>query len=290
MDLYDNTMNKTASSSYELHYHPTNWWSKFNWQEFVWYKDFLVLLIWRNISVRYRQTIIGVAWVVIQPVVNLVVFTLVFNRMAGIQSSYGLPYPIFLMSGLLFWQYFSTALSFTSNSLIDNPELINKVYVPRYMMPLAVLLAVGVDFCVGVGLLLIMLLCWGLGFSIAGLLILPVLFVGTMLMVFGIGLILSSINAQFRDIRFVVPFFLQVLFYLTPIFYPIEILNNHPFIKQILIIFNPLTGMITLARSCIAGKGIEGWLLLITMGVSTLIFLLGWFFFRRREIILADII
>ncbi len=283
-------MQRQTISSYELHYHPIQWWSKFNWQEFFWYKDFLFLLIWRNISIRYRQTVIGVAWVVIQPVVNLVVFTLVFNHMAGIKSSDGLPYPIFLMVGLLFWQYFSTATTFASSCLIDNPELINKVYVPRYMLPLAVPISVGVDFGVGVVLLLVMLLCWGVGFSLLSFLILPVLFFEAMLMVYGVGLILSSINAQFRDIRFVVPFFLQILFYLTPIFYPIEILNNHPLLKQVLIIFNPLTGMVTLARSCIAGEGIDAGLLLITMSASIVIFLLGWFFFRRREMILADII
>ncbi|MEI8013057.1 MAG: ABC transporter permease [Candidatus Omnitrophota bacterium] len=283
-------MTQPTTFSCELHYRPIRWWSSINWQEFFWYKDFLLLLIWRNISIRYRQTVIGVAWVVLQPIVNLVVFTLVFNRMAGIQSSYGLPYPIFLMTGLLFWQYFSTALTFASNALIDNPELVNKVYVPRYMLPLAVVVSVGIDFCVGTGLLLIMLVCWGTSFSITGLLILPVLFLCVMLAVFGLGLILSSINAQFRDIRFVVPFFLQVLFYLTPVFYPIEILNNHLLLKQVLLVVNPLTGMITLARSCIAGTGFDAGLLGISMGVSIGIFVVAWFFFRRREMILADII
>jgi len=283
-------MKDQPTSSYELHYRPIQWWSKFNWQEFFWYKDFLFLLIWRNISIRYRQTIIGIAWVVIQPIVNLIVFTLIFNRMAGIHSSYGLPYPIFLMIGLLFWQYFSTALNFSSSSLIDYPELVNKVYVPRYMLPLAVLISIGLDFGVGMVLLLIMLLCWGTGFSIMGFLILPILFFEAVLMVFGLSLILSSINAQFRDIRFVVPFFLQVLFYLTPIFYPIEILNNHPLLKIILIILNPLAGMITVARSSMVGSGIDLGLLSISMVTSIAIFFIGWFFFRKREMFLADII
>ncbi len=283
-------MKKQDPLPYELHYGPIKWWSGVNWQEFFSYKDFLFLLIWRNISIRYRQTIIGVTWVLLQPIVNLVVFTLIFNRMAGIQSSEGLPYPIFLMVGLLFWQYFSTALTFSSNALIDSPELVNKVYVPRYMLPLAVLMSVGVDFVVGAGLLMLMLLCWGVTFSIIGFLILPVLFLGAMLVVFGWGLLLSSINAQFRDIRFVVPFFLQVLFYLTPVFYPIEILNNHPLLKQVLIIVNPLTGFITLARSCLVGGNLDAGLLGISMGTSIGMLLLGWFFFRKREMILADII
>jgi len=276
--------------SREIHYRPIRWWAPINWQEFLWYKDFLLLLTWRHISSRYRQTVIGIAWVVLQPTINLVVFTLIFNRMAGVKSSHELPYPIFLMAGLLFWQYFSSAINFTSNALIDTPELVNRVYVPRYMLTLSIILAAGIDFVIGLALLIIMLIAWGITVPAALLFLMPILFIIMMFFVLGLGLILSSINAQFRDIRFVVPFFTQVFFFLTPIFYPLEILTNHPLIKQTLTIANPLAGLITLARSTIAGMDFDAGLLGISFSVSTAVLLLGWVFFRKREAILADII
>jgi lipopolysaccharide transport system permease protein len=275
----------------EIRITPANKFVPINFCELWSFKDLFLILCWRNISVRYKQTVLGVLWVVLQPTLTAIVFYLIFNRMANIQSGDGSPYILFIFSGLVFWQYFSNALTNASNSLIENTDLIKKVYFPRLIIPMAAVMAGLVDFLISWGLLLIVMLIFGFIPKMVGLLLCPLLVLITVFYALGFGLILAGLNVKYRDIRYALPFFIQILIFLTPVIYPVHILSNHPLIKTLMIWLNPLTGILTTARSALLGYSHLDWGLLgISTLVSLLYFILGMFYFRQIELYFADII
>lgn len=253
----------------------------------VWrYRELLYFFVWRDLKVRYKQTAIGVAWAVFQPFMTMVVFSIFFGALAKIPSD-GVPYPIFVYTGLLFWQFFSAALADVSGSLIANQAIVTKVYFPRLILPLAVIATDLVDFCVAAVVLVGLMLYYGFSPHLGGLLIIPLLLIITYLAALGGGLFLASINVKYRDVRYVLPYFLQMLLFVTPVIYPSSIAGKYAWILAI----NPMTGVIKAARAAVLGTEPINWFLLglSTAAVSVLL-VIGIVMFKKMERYFADII
>ncbi|MEN6371944.1 MAG: ABC transporter permease [Armatimonadota bacterium] len=261
-----------------------------NWKELWRYRDLFLVLAWRDISVRYKQTALGVLWAIFQPIVNMVIFTFIFNRMAGIGSGDGTPYPIFLYVGQLFWIYYSGTLTNASNSLVTNAQLIQKVYFPRLIIPATAATTGLVDLCISALILAGMMVYYGFVPSLVGIAILPVLLLTAVLSAMGLGLFLSAINVKYRDVRYALPFFIQTLMYVTPVIYPVSLLDKHPLAKGLMLWLNPISGVISNARAGILGKSPVQWdVLAISLSVSIAFFLFGLYYFRSTERYFADI-
>jgi lipopolysaccharide transport system permease protein len=208
-----------------------------------------LVLAWRDISVRYKQTALGVAWAVLQPVTTMVIFSFIFNRMAGIQSGDGTPYPVFLCVGQLLWQFFSGTLTNASQALVTNVTLVQKVYFPRLILPATAVTTGLVDLAIASLVLVGMMVWYGVAPSWMGLLTLPVLLLTTMLCSLGIGLFLAAINVKYRDVRYALPFVINIMMYVTPVIYPLSMLDNHPMAKTAMTWLNPIAGVISNARA-----------------------------------------
>ena len=253
------------------------------------YRELFYFLTWRDVKVRYKQTVLGALWAVLQPLFNMLLFTLIFGKAAKMPSD-GLPYPLFAFAGLLPWTFFSNAIGSAGNSLVGSAHLITKVYFPRMIIPAAAVLAGLVDFAFAF-VMMIVLLAWyhvPLTFSF---LFLPVLVFLTAILAFAVGLLLSALNVKYRDIRYVIPFLITFWMFATPIIYPVSMFQGS---YARLFGLNPMTGMIEAYRCALLG-GINGssfdW---SGIGVSTLIILLllvlAFYYFRRTERVFADIV
>jgi lipopolysaccharide transport system permease protein len=250
------------------------------------YYELLYFFSWRDLKVRYKQTFVGVLWAVFQPFITMVVFSVFFGTLAKIPSD-GVPYPIFVYVGLLFWQFFSGALSDTSNSLITNQSIVTKIYFPRLVLPISTVITQLVDFAIGTTILIGLMFYYGYAPHLAGLLILPLLLIITFLASIGLGLCLASINVKYRDVRYVLPFFIQMLLFVTPVIYPAGIAGKYSWILAI----NPMMGVIQSARAALLGTTVLNWTLVSISLLATLILtLLGVYMFKRTERYFADII
>jgi lipopolysaccharide transport system permease protein len=253
----------------------------------IWnYRELFYFLTKRDIKVRYKQTVLGGLWAIIQPVFTMIVFTLFFGRLAKIPSD-GIPYPIFVYAGLLPWTYFANALSASGNSLVESSNLITKIYFPRLIVPAAASLAGLVDFFIAMLVLAAMMIYYQFlpGF---GILIFPFLVCLTFLCAVGVGLWLSALNVQYRDVRYVIPFLIQLWLFVSPVIYPVSMVKEK---YQWLFALNPMGGVIQAYRASLLGHKPIDWLLL---GISTLIilalFIGGLYYFRRMEKTFADVI
>lgn len=257
----------------------------FDLQKLWHYRDLLFVLTVRDIKVRYKQTILGIFWVIIQPVLMMLFFTLIFGRLAGMPSD-GVPYPIFAYAGLLPWTFFSNSLNGSANSLVGNSSLITKVYFPRMIIPIASVGAFLVDFLIAFGLLVLLMFYYGIGLSI-NILMLPVLAFLTALAAIGVGMWLSALNVKYRDIRYALPFITQFWMFATPIIYPSTLIPEK---WRWLLKLNPLTGIIEGYRSAIFGKSFD----LAGLGISVIIIIVALLYsiyaFRRMEQNFADIV
>jgi len=250
------------------------------------YRELLYFFVWRDLKVRYKQTLVGIAWAIFQPFITMVVFSIFFGSLAKMPSD-GVPYPIFVYVGLLFWQFFSTALSDTSNTLISNQSIITKVYFPRLILPISSVMTKLVDFLIATLILIGLMFYYGYMPNISGLLILPLLLLITFMASVGLGLFLASINVKYRDVRYALPFFIQIMLFLTPVIYPASIAGKYSFLLAI----NPMTGVIQSARAAILGTAPINWLLVEISLISTLILMiLGIYVFKKTERYFADII
>jgi len=261
-----------------------------DWSELWRYRDLFLVLTWRDISVRYKQTALGVLWAILQPVVTMIIFTFIFNRMAGIESGDGTPYPIFLYTGQLLWLYFSGTVTKASQSLVTNANMVKKIYFPRLILPITAATTGLVDFFIAMFILAVMMVWYGFVPGLLGLLIFPVLLFTTILCAMGIGLFLTAINVKYRDVRHALPFFISTLMYVTPVIYPVSMLDNHPWAKTAMIWLNPMSGIITNARAGLLGKSELDWSLLgISLFTSSVYLLVGLRYFRSTEQYFADI-
>lgn len=253
----------------------------------VWrFRELMYFFTWRDFKVRYKQTFIGVLWALFQPFITMVIFSVFFGKLANMPSD-GIPYPIFVYTGLVFWQFFSTALGDTSNCMITNQSIVTKVYFPRLILPLAAAAVKLVDFFIAILILFGMMFYYGYAPSVSGILIIPVLVFLTFCSSIGLGLILASLNIKYRDVRHVLPFFMQSLMFLTPVIYPASIAEKYSWILAL----NPMTGVIESARAGILGTApINFDLLLSSSLISLLLVVVGVVSFKKMERYFADLI
>lgn len=252
----------------------------------VWaYRELLYFLTWRDIKVRYKQTVLGAAWAIMQPLFTMLIFTFFFGRLAGIRSD-GIPYPIFAYSGLLPWTFFSNAVTNSSNSLIGDSRLITKVYFPRMVIPGAAVGAGLVDFAIAFVILVGLMIYYGITVT-WHIVMLPVLVALTTLLALSVGMMMSALNVKYRDIRYALPFMIQLWMFASPIIYPSSVIPDK---WRRVLALNPLTGFIEGFRSSVFGKKFD-WL---AIGVSTAITLgllvYSMYTFRRMEKSFADLV
>jgi lipopolysaccharide transport system permease protein len=246
-------------------------------KEVIAYRELLYFFSWRDLKVRYKQTSVGVLWAVFQPFITMVVFSVFFGQLAKIPSD-GVPYPIFVYVGLLFWQFFSGALSDTSNSLIANQSIITKVYFPRLVLPISTVITQFVDFAIGAVILIGLMFYYGYTPHLSGLLLLPLLLLITFMASIGLGLSLSAINVKYRDVRYALPFFIQMLLFVTPVIYPASIAGKYSWILAL----NPMMGVIQSARAALLGT--------TALAATFLLMIFGIYIFKKTERYFADVI
>lgn len=265
---------------------PKKGWVPLDFKEIWDYRELLYFLTKRDIKVRYKQTVLGGLWAIIQPFVTMVVFTFFFGRLGKIPSD-GVPYPIFVYAALLPWTYFANALSASGNSLVGSANLITKVYFPRLIVPMSAALGGLLDFFIAMLILCGLVIHYKviLGF---GIILFPFLVLLTFLCAVGVGLWLSALNVQYRDIRYVIPFLIQIWMFLSPVIYPVSMAKG----KYLwLLLFNPMSGVIKAFRASILGHQPIGWGMLgLSAFLIFLILISGLFYFRRMERAFADVV
>jgi len=264
---------------------PSKSWVAINLRDFWAYRELLYFLTWRDVKVRYKQTLLGAAWAIIQPLFAMLIFTLFFGKLAKIPSD-GIPYPLFAYAGLLPWTFFSNAVTNSGNSLVGSANLITKVYFPRMVIPAAAVLAGLVDFFFAFLILIALMLYYRVSPSIS-LLILPILMIVTALLALAVGMWTSALNVKYRDMRYALPFLTQLWMFATPIIYPSSLI---PANRQWLLWFNPLAGIVEGYRASLFSLPFN-WR---ALGISSLLTLIGLlyslFTFKRMERKFADII
>lgn len=269
---------------------PSGRWPRIGLRELWSYRGLFFFLVWRDIKVRYAQTVLGALWAVLQPVLTMVVFTFVFGNLASMPSD-GIPYPLFSLAALVPWTYFSKALAGASNSLLASRNLITKVYFPRLVIPAAPVLAGLVDFVISFGILLLMMLGFGVLPSPLALLVLPLLIVAMMTTAAGVGCWLSALNIQYRDVKYVVPFLVQVWMYISPVIFPLSLVLEKvegPLLT--LYLMNPMVGVIEGFRSVLLGASAVHWQAIgLSLGAGVVLFVTGVYYFRRTERVFADV-
>jgi len=252
----------------------------------VWaYRELLYFFVWRDVKIRYKQTAIGVLWVVLQPVLTMLAFTLFFGRLAKLPSE-GLPYPVFYFAALVPWTYFSYALQMTTSVVVDSQAIITKVYFPRLILPISAALSGLVDFAIGFVVLAIFTLAYGIRPTLAALW-LPALLALAFFTALGVGLWLSALNALYRDVRYVIPFLTQIWLFATPVAYSSSLLPE-PF--RTIYGINPMVGVVDGFRWAMLGSAPPGPMMLVSAIVAVIILMTGGMYFRRMERTFADIV
>lgn len=258
-----------------------------NWSEIWESRDLFYFLTWRDIKIRYKQTILGVAWMILQPLISMVLFTIIFGNFAGIKSD-NIPYPIFVFIGLLFWQFFSATLTSTANSLISNEGIIKKIYFPRIMAPISSTFAHVVDLIPTILILIGLLAYYKVTPTLQSILLMPLLLLLILITSLGVGMFLAPINAKFRDIRYILPFFIQLGMYATPVIWPTSMFGGNSALVRIL---NPIAETIEVSRSAFFNTRPMDWKIfaLSFLFALTLLFV-GLYYFRTKEDSFVDIL
>jgi len=264
---------------------PRRGWVTIDWRELLHYRDLFYFLIKRDVTVRYKQTVLGVLWAILQPTAYMLVFSIFFGRLARIPSD-GFPYPVFLYAALLPWTLFASSVGQSANSVIGSSALITKVYFPRLIIPLASVGAALIDFAVASSVLLVMLLYYPVAPG-WGLLWLPLLVAGTVMTALGVGMLIAALNVAYRDFRYIVPFMIQLWLFLTPVIYPVSVV---PPGWRWLLSFNPMTGLIGGYRAALLGQPMPWTALGVSLVIGVVIFIAGAFYFQSTERTFADVV
>jgi lipopolysaccharide transport system permease protein len=264
---------------------PSKFWVALDLRSLWAYRELLYFLTWRDVKVRYKQTVLGAAWAIIQPLLTMLIFTLFFGQLAGVPSD-GIPYPIFAYAGLLPWTFFSNAVTNSGNSLVGSSSLITKVYFPRMIIPGAAVTAGLVDFAIAFLVLVALMVYYHIRVSGIVLMMLPLTLLITLLAL-GVGMWMSALNVRYRDIRYALPFLIQLWMFASPIIYPVSML---PAKWRWLLALNPLTGIIAGFRASLFGLPLDWQALGISTGITLVLLVYSAFSFRRMEKSFADIV
>jgi lipopolysaccharide transport system permease protein len=266
---------------------PAKGWQPINLRELWAFRELIYFLVWRDVKVRYKQTALGAAWAVLQPAMLMIVFTVFLGRLARVPSG-DVPYPLFVYLGVLPWTFFSTAISSAGNSVIGSERLVSKVYFPRLAIPIGSVGAAVVDFAIAVGLLIAMMAWYGVMPS-AGIVLVPVVVLVLIMAALGVGTLLSALNVQYRDFRYVIPFMVQIWMFATPAIYMKSGGGAHG-LARVLEYCNPINGLVAAFRAACLGDAIPFGSFALSAGISASLLVLGCCYFRRAERRFADII
>ena len=274
-----------AGSGYRIS--PTRRRFALNLGELWEYRELLLFLVWRDLKVRYQQTLLGISWSIVQPLVAMFVFTIIFNRLGGIQPEYHVPYPLFVTAGLLPWFYFTSALSKAAASVVGNSGLVSKVYFPRLLIPISSVVVPVADFMASFVLLIAMFIWYG-RLPHWHAVVIPFFLAMALFTALGVGLWLAALNVRYRDVGYIVAFLTQIWLFLTPIAYGSTAVPQH---LKWLISLNPLTGVIDGFRWAVLGRGLPHYDVYgVSWGVAIVLTISGLWYFRRVERDFADII
>ena len=265
---------------------PSTGWSALNLRDLWLYRELIFFMTWRDLKVRYKQTLLGAGWAILQPFLTMVVFSIFFGSLANVPSD-GVPYPIFSYTALIPWTLFSKALQDASRSLVQSSHMITKVYFPRMILPLSSVLAGVVDFLIAFLVLIGMMVFYGI-FPTSNIWLLPLFILLALVTAIGVGLWLSALNVLYRDINYVLPFLTQLWMFLTPIAYPSSMVPRQ---FQTLYALNPMAGVVEGFRWVLLGSGQPPGVMTLVSGLAAIVLLIsGMFYFRRMERLFADMV
>lgn len=285
-------MKNTASGTSSIQHlviEPVTGWKPLDPHDLWRYRELFYFLTWRDVKVRYKQTSLGAAWAVLQPLGNMLLFTILFGRLAKLPSD-GIPYPLFAYAGLLPWTFFANAVGSSGNSLVGSSHLITKVYFPRVIIPASAILAGLVDLGISFVVMAVLMVWYGVPIG-ATILMTPVLVVLTAILALGVGMWLSALHVRYRDIRYLIPFLIQFWMFATPVIYPASLMPER---YRMLYFLNPMSGLIEAYRVALLG-GVNGASFnLVTLGMAgglaILVLIYAMYHFRRMEKTFADIV
>ena len=264
---------------------PQSGWRLVDWNELWAYRELLYVLTMRDIKVRYKQTVLGFAWAIIQPFMMMVVFSVFFGRLANMPSD-GFPYPLFVYAALLPWTFFANSISSSANSLVGSANLVSKVYFPRLIIPLSSVGSGLVDFAIAGGILLLLMVYYGVGWT-SNLFMVPILVIAAAFTALGVGTFLAALNVAYRDFRYVVPFLVQFWMFATPVVYPASLVPRE---WQWALYLNPMAGVIEGFRSAFLGRPFDVPGILLSLAIAGILFAAGIAYFGKVERRFADII
>ncbi len=265
---------------------PCKSWVALRFGELWQYRELFYFLIWRDVKVRYKQTLLGAVWAILQPLLTMIIFTLLFGKLAGIKSD-GIPYPIFAYAGLLIWTLFANAVTNSGNSLVSSANLITKIYFPRMIIPGAAVGACLVDFAISFVILVPLMIYYGITVN-PTIVMLPALIALATLLAVGVGMWLSALNVKYRDIRYAIPFLIQLWMFASPVIYPVSIVPEK---WRWVLMLNPLTGIIENFRIALfADRSFEWKSLAVSAAITLVVLIYSAYSFRRMERGFADIV
>lgn len=259
----------------------------FGFKEILSYWELLYFFTWREIKVKYKQTVLGFLWVILQPALMTLVFTFFLGNAITNASDLSVPYPLFALSGLVIWGFFSTGLSNSANSMVNNSNIIKKVYFPRLIIPFSAILSSSVDFVISLFLFFVVTFYYGISISWVHVLLLPVALLMISASTLGIGMFLAALNIKYRDVRYILPFFIQGMLFVSPVMFPVSITNNP--IATTILKFNPVAGALELIRSIFLDYQLDLTTILYSSISTFVFFLAGLYYFRKTEAYFADL-
>jgi lipopolysaccharide transport system permease protein len=264
---------------------PSNSWVALNLREIWSYRELLFFLVWRDVKVRYKQTVLGASWAIIQPLTTMIIFTYFFGKLARVPTD-GVPYPIFFYTGLLIWAYFSNAVVNGANSLVGNANLITKVYFPRLIIPSAAVLAGLIDFAIASVLLVGLLVYYQFAVTARYLMLAPLVALATALSL-GFGIWLSALNVRYRDVRYALSFVVQIWLFVSPVIYPSSVVPEE---WRWVMVLNPMTGIVEGFRAALFGRPFQWMALAYSAGFAAVLLMYSAYAFRRMERHFAELI
>lgn len=276
----------TSIEGFHIHISPSKGWVSLRLNDLWLYRELLYFFVWRDLKIRYKQTILGASWAIIQPLFTMVIFSLFFGRLAQVPSD-GIPYPIFSYAALVPWTFFANGIIQASNTLVNNSNMVKKIYFPRLLMPVSAVMAGIVDFVLAFIVLLMMMAYFRI-YPTTNIIWLPLFLFLALITSLGTGFWLSAMNAQFRDIRYIAPFLIQAWMFLTPIAYPSSLI---PEPWRVIYGINPMAGVVEGFRWALLGTDTMPGLMTVISGIVAIIILVsGAYYFRRMENTFADVI